>query len=209
MDLGAYEQIEKIEAIAKANGIEVPRLRGYRLMFEENHVSSDVIEKIASDFEFEVLDRGVCSIPRFYPNSYISDFSPVTMQMRKKYLIIENVTELDSDGEEYSYKRISGFRWNLVHGKRRKAMKFAVKKARKSVLKQYEAFNKYAGRNDVLYIHARIGGPNWSRYNGAELARKPWFLEKVDDYFDNTYCDIYAKIDPTIVCETEKSRISI
>ena len=23
---------------------------------------------------------------------------------------------------------------------------------------------------------------------------KPWFIEKVDDYFDSTYCDIYVRI---------------
>ncbi|SDB15231.1 hypothetical protein [Eubacterium oxidoreducens] len=39
MDLGAYAQIEKIEKIAKANDIEVPRLRGYRLMKDEEKVN--------------------------------------------------------------------------------------------------------------------------------------------------------------------------
>ena len=38
MDLGAYVQIEELEKIAKKNGIEVPRLRGYRLMSEEQPV---------------------------------------------------------------------------------------------------------------------------------------------------------------------------
>lgn len=32
MDLFAYTQIEDLEEIAKENGIECPRLRGYRLM---------------------------------------------------------------------------------------------------------------------------------------------------------------------------------
>lgn len=32
MDLGAYAQIEELEELAKLNGIQVPRLRGYRLM---------------------------------------------------------------------------------------------------------------------------------------------------------------------------------
>ena len=31
-------------------------------------------------------------------------------------------------------------------------------------------------------------------YNGFNLIKNEWWLEKVDDYFDNTYCDIYAKI---------------
>jgi hypothetical protein len=45
-------------------------------------------------------------------------------------------------------------------------------------------------------IHARIGGNNWEYYDGDEtVATKPWFLEKVDDEFDSTYCDIYVRFD--------------
>ena len=54
-------------------------------------------------------------------------------------------------------------------------------------------FNKYVGRKDILYIHARIGGGNWSYYH-HRVDKQPWFIEKVDDAFDSTYCDIYAKI---------------
>ena len=47
MDLGAYAQIEDLENIAKDNGIEVPRLRGYRLMKEESKVDySDMFDGI-------------------------------------------------------------------------------------------------------------------------------------------------------------------
>ena len=60
---------------------------------------------------------------------------------------------------------------------------------------QYAVWNKYVGRNDILYIHARIGGGNWGSYY-TEVVDKPWFLEKIDDAFDSTYCDIYAKIEP-------------
>ena len=35
MDLGAYAQIDDLDKIARKNGIEVPRLRGYRLMKDE------------------------------------------------------------------------------------------------------------------------------------------------------------------------------
>ena len=28
----------------------------------------------------------------------------------------------------------------------------------------------------------------------AKLTEQPWYLERVDDSFDSTYCDIYAKI---------------
>ena len=35
MDLGAYVQIGDLESLMKANGIDIPRLRGLRLMSEE------------------------------------------------------------------------------------------------------------------------------------------------------------------------------
>lgn len=59
----------------------------------------------------------------------------------------------------------------------------------------WKTFNKYCGRDDVLYIHARIGGGNWPSYR-EEVENQPWFIEKVDDAFDSTYCDIYARIKP-------------
>ena len=64
---------------------------------------------------------------------------------------------------------------------------------------QMERFNYYCGQKNVYMIHARIGGvgeySNWEYYGGEEkIATQPWFLEKVDDDFDSTYCDIYVKL---------------
>ena len=86
-------------------------------------------------------------------------------------------------------------RWDRVHGKKRKAFKYVIKKAKKEVYQQYEMWNKYAGRSDVLYIHCRLGAGNWDYYKGWDIIEsQPWFLDKVEDNFDNTYMDIYAKI---------------
>lgn len=117
MDLYAYSQIERLDGLAKKNGIDVPRLRGYRLMSEEILITEDYIKKLG-----------------------------------------ENARDT------------------------------------------LETFNKYVGRCDILYIHARIGGGNWSHYRD-QVDGQTWFLEKVDDPYDDTYCDIYAKIDPDTVEE--------
>ena len=109
MDLYAYFQIDQLSGLAKDNGIEIPRLRGYRLMAEESKL-------------------------------------PVKTE------------------------------------------------AKEAARHQFETFNKYVGRDDVLYIHARIGGGNWLPYGGADIEKQPWFIEKVDDCYDQTYCDIYARI---------------
>lgn len=187
MDLGAYIQIEDLEQLANINNIDVPRLRGYRLMSEETPIE---IDSIITDMIREIYKQGCISIPSFCPDSAIHKFSAKTDYLRKKYLT--------SEGE---------FRWELLHGKRRKNMKFAVKKMKKAVLHQYETFNKYAGASNVLYIHARIGGSNWSFYQGYLLEKEPWFLEKVDDCFDDTYCDIYARLDKTISVSSNKELV--
>lgn len=120
MDLYAYEQIGRFEELAKKNGIDVPRLRGYRMMSEEE---------------------------------------PWT--------------------EEQTVRLIKGTDGDIKE---------------QSLRAQHAVFNKYCGRKDVLYIHARIGGNNWKYYGGPNLEEQPWFIEKVDDAFDSTYCDIYARI---------------
>ena len=78
---------------------------------------------------------------------------------------------------------------NDLHGKARKKYKLALKHARK----QYDIFNKYVGKN-VLYVHARVGGANWDFFGMDEITKHPLYLERVDDYLDNTYCDIYFKL---------------
>lgn len=58
---------------------------------------------------------------------------------------------------------------------------------------QYELFNKYVGE-DVIYVHARIGGPNWYYYEGDKLTEHPDYLDRCDDACDCTYCDIYFRL---------------
>lgn len=199
VDIGAYIQIEDLSKIAEANGIGVPRLRGYRLMANESPISSTGIAESLRSHELFLCERACRSIPRFRPDSCMTELGAATERLKEKYCVFENRVEKDREGHEYSHTETVGFRWELVHGKNRKEVKFAIKKGRKAVLRQLQTFNKYVGREDVLYIHARIGGLNWDYYGGPDLARQPWFLEKVDDYFDDTYCDIYAKIDPESV----------
>ena len=87
-------------------------------------------------------------------------------------------------------------RWDKVHGKRRKEIKWVLRRTRKQVREQYNLFNSFVGRDDVLYIHARLGSTSWTdEKTKAEVTRQPWFIEQVDDSFDSSYCDIYARID--------------
>lgn len=46
MNLGAFFNIGNLEPIAKANGIDVPCLRGYWLMKDEERLTNEEIEKM-------------------------------------------------------------------------------------------------------------------------------------------------------------------
>lgn len=185
MDLGAYAQIEDLEPVMTNNNIDVPRLRGLRLMENEKPLTEKEIKDL-------INYRALLSCENFCQSDFVSldpngfELSGRTDRIIKKYLFCR-------DGETVDVK------WKSVHGRKRKMFRYAFKKADKRVRAQYDVWNKYCGRDDVLYIHARIGGRNWNYYGGPELEKQPWFIEKVDDYFDDTYCDIYAKIENTSV----------
>lgn len=189
MDLGAYAQIENLEEIAKVNGIEVPRLRGYRLMKDEEPISKEDIEKWKEECAIDVA-QDLCEAkpfwsnhPWWYESSYETDYI-------KDYYLVKN-----PDKEERGYQKYIGIRWDKIHGWKRKRLKFEIKKQKRRIQEQYDMWNRYAGKDGILYIHARIGGNNWKDFGvKANITEQPWYLERVDDCFDSTYCDIYAKI---------------
>lgn len=152
MDLGAYAQIEDLGVIAEANGIEVPRLRGYRLMANERPATEEEIAKSCKEVYHTIF--------------------------RLHY--------------KYGHDEWNGRKMHYRYDKR--VPRRDARRSAKRTRKQMETYNKYCGRPDVMMVHARIGGNNWKEYGGIWIQKKPWFIEKVDDGFDPTYCDIYAKI---------------
>lgn len=176
MDLWAYSNIENLEELAKKNGIDCPRLRGYRLMKDEEPI--DIKQFIKDEHIDYYCVKDLCgSDPFWCPTSNC-------------YLACE---ETDRKIAYYTDKESETVRWDRIHGWKRRALKTYIHNEIVRYKKQYTVWNKYVGRDDVLYIHARIGGNNWSYYY-KYVVNQPWFIEKVDDGFDSTYCDIYAKI---------------
>lgn len=186
MDLSAYMQIDDLSQIAKENNIKVPRLRGYRLMKNEKPVSAEEINQIIKECEIEVCEDLCRSVP-FWCEKSCGQLLNSRTDFLCRYYLVEGV-------DENGRKKFTNIRWDRIHGKKRKVLKFAIKKKKKRIQRQFEIWNKYAGQDKILYIHSRTGGNNWDYYGGSELSKMPWFLEKVDDWFDRTYCDIYASI---------------
>lgn len=182
MDLGACIQISDLEEIAKQNGIEIPRLRGYRLMKNEKPVSQEKIKQMQKDCEIYIVEN-LCEALPFWSASAIAEIS-IRTDYIKKHFLVEN-----KDGDYV------GIRWDRIHGWKRKILKFEIKKQKRVIQRQFDMWNKHAGRSDVLYIHSRMGGGNWDSYDKKlEITRQPWFLDRIDDCWDSTYCDFYAKI---------------
>lgn len=185
MDLGAYIQIGELGKVAKENNIYIPRLRGYRLMEKEDPVPQEEISEIIKSCEVDVCEKLCRSLPFWDPNAYCTSYGDKTDCLCNYYLVSDI-----KDGHTY----FSDIRWDKIHGWKRKILKFEIKKKEKHIQEYFDTWNKYAGKKNVLYIHARLGGMNWSNYDANKLSQEPWFLEKIDDYYDETYCDIYASI---------------
>ena len=184
MDLYAYAQINELEEIAKKNGIVVPRLRGYRLMSEEEPINvQDNIDK--RKIAVACVEKLCEASPYWNPNAMCFEFSTWTDMLKDWFLI--------NGKNEYGNNDYIDVRWDRIHGWKREVLKTYIHNEIVKGQRQWKVWNKYVGRDDILYIHARIGGGNWPYYF-REVIDQPWFLEKIDDAFDSTYCDIYAKI---------------
>ena len=187
MDLGAYAQIDELKNIVENNGIVVPRLRGYRLMKNEEPVSAEEIKRMIKNCEVDICEQLCRSDPFWKANSNCCTYSSWTDYLCEYYL----VKTTNEDG----YTKYTNIRWDRIHGRKRKILKFEIKKQKRRIQKQFDMWNKYAGKENILYIHSRIGGGNWNYYGGNELVKMSWFLDSVDDCYDGTYCDIYASIE--------------
>lgn len=186
MDLGAYMNISELDEIAKENGIEIPRIRGYRLMKNENSISKEEIKEIQDKSIVEVAESLCEAVPFWNSKPEYHEYSTWT-NILKDYYLVKNKND--------NYPKYTGIRWDRIHGWKRKILKFEIKKRKKRIQNQYDIWNKYAGAENVLYIHSRMGGWNWKEYDKKNnILNQPWFLDRVDDYFDSTYCDFYARI---------------
>ena len=125
MDLYAYSQIDKLEKIAKENNIEVPRLRGYRLMSEEEKVSDETIAKEKKLCEVYVLKDLCSAYPNWSLNPIYHYLNNHTHYLYDKYCIKEYTEE-----GRHNYV---GIKWNRIHGKKRKILKYAIKKQKQAI----------------------------------------------------------------------------
>lgn len=185
MDLKAYAQIDNLQELAELNGIIVPRLRGYRLMKDEEAVPEDSIQNIIRE---QAIEEATYLCVSNWGKNWSHEYSKRTDAIRRRYLTYV-LEEAVFAGRKVVRPTYTGIRWERIHGKRRKILKWRIRQAEKRIRDQFNMWNRYVGCEDVLYIHSRTGGDRrW------ENCRHTWFLGKVDDYFDRSYCDIFARL---------------
>lgn len=109
MDLVAYANIDYLDEIAKKNNIEVPRLRGYRLMKEEEPID---IKKEVNEAEIAIdCVKNLCTSEPFWePHSSCHTLSSYTDYLKDFYLV--------KVGHDYS-----DIRWDRIHGQKRRILK--------------------------------------------------------------------------------------
>ena len=175
MDLGAYVQIDKLDDVAKANGIDVERLRGYRLMKDCEAYSDEEIVESLRELEGTYWWMNSDNNEDWYDHpekEYQAGYRPATWN---------RITDVPIKGDpkwkagKFRIIRISIFK------------ELSMLRARHK--RQMTLWNRYAGKDDVLYIHSRCG-EGWRKYRDKE-----WFIDGCLDAFDPTYCDIYARIE--------------
>ena len=192
MDLYAYANIGNLEQYLKDNGISIPRLRGLQLCKEMEPFTEEEIKLNTNDIIADCIDDA-CASNWYFSGWYC--YGRACERLKKKYtkqVYSKTITCIDGSKTDIY---ISVPKWEKIHGKHRKALKFEIKQRLKQFETHRKAWDKYCGREDVIRIHSRIGGANWIYYDGPQIvASHPLFLEKVDDAWDCTYCNIYMKI---------------
>lgn len=179
MDLYAYSQIENLETILQINNIEIRRLRGLRLMRQEEAISEEEINKIVED---QKLENAI----RWLKQRCWDVWSSSKDNKVHKAFIYKTVPDKYHEGE--FEKKIVAIDWSKVNRKDRNIIKLVNREDEKRIRTNFKMFNSYIGK-DVLYVHARQGGGNRDYY--PIDTSHPMYLSDCDDWWDSTYCDIY------------------
>lgn len=183
MDLGAYVQSNQLNDIALKNRINVPRLRGYRLMQNEKPISYLELKKKINEAALIGAERMIEAVPTF--------------ALEPKFYVLNNeIKTLKTLYLKYDKDKINvtGVNWNILSDLKKNNMVIGIKRKANDCRKQYNTWNKYCGQKNILYIHARIGSHGWTPGYIEDIIKQPWYLEHIDDFYDPSYCDIYAKI---------------
>lgn len=167
MDLSAYLKIDELSEIAKENGIDVPRLRGYTLMRDEPPFTEEEIQNEIKS-EMDHAYRGLIDVcARMMESAMKHDIRRFEAERSwlSLYDDVPSTFERAFRDQCETYNKYCG---------------------RDDVLKIHSRMG------GTTYWYTDENGKDAI----FDLKEQPWFLDHVRDAYDGTYCDIYAKIKP-------------
>lgn len=169
------------DLIAEVTGTSLISIQDIRFMRDEELYSEESIQDTINRNDMSVIKHLVMSKWSYNPKRFLGLFP----ELFKKYI----------DYDRFK-KTGKGIIWENIHGKKRRVAKYETKKFHKSIRNQYETYNKYVGRDDVLYFHTIL---NNEQYN--KLCSSSSYIEDVADWFDPRYRDMYFKADPDVLSD--------
>ena len=140
MDLVAFANIDNLNHLLVKNKIEIPRLRGIRYMKEEIPIMEEDYKEGEEFIKRRIYEDAIHACPIWNLNSGCSEYSNWKTYLEKYFGVFRD-------------KQLVDLQWKKINRKKRKAIKMAIKKQLSAYKKQIETFNKYVGRDDVVYIH--------------------------------------------------------
>lgn len=148
-------------------------------------VTEDKIQGIIDEEEVLIVEELLNRYPSWSSNPFA--MTPISANHRK---CIQQYIKNTENGSKVD--------WSKIHGKHRKLAKFQCKKASRRIRYNMKFFNEFAGREDVIYIFARMD-KKWMDTHRDELSEDTNILaitEQKDS--KGLRCGIYLKISKEI-----------
>ena len=161
-----------------ASGFKACEVPEFKLMSNKKPVSPEEISRRKNEDAVYILKRLVSNYPAWTINKIYGYSWRLGSTLKWDHYMTK-----DENGE------YNGIRWDRIHGKHRKVLKYKLKKNNEIIDKQYNTWNKYAGRKDVAYMYT------YWYYLDNEVLDQSCILERICDHFDPDYYYVYAKID--------------
>lgn len=103
MDIGAYAKINDLSTILDSTGINIPRLRGLRLMAMEERITEEEIKEMTASAEVDAVEDLVRACPPWSVNSDCHSYCRRTDDNLKRFLVYTK--------NENGYERPTAVRW--------------------------------------------------------------------------------------------------
>lgn len=170
------------DLIVEVTGVPLLPIQDARIMKnEESPYDEDYIQHVIGRNEVAIVEHLIMSRWSSRPKKKLLR----SVKLMYKYIDYDKLIKTNN-----------GIKWENLHGKKRKIAKYKIKKLRREIRKKYDTYNKYVGRDDVLYFHTIV---DTNQYN--ELRHSQSYIEDIPDWYDPRYKDMYFKADSDMLSD--------